>query len=251
MRTLLRQSTIIRIGAMSAARARLLCFPQAGGGAATFRPLATVLPPEVDLCAVRLPGRESRRREAPLTEMEAVVDEVVEALDTMDEVPLVVLGYCSGAFAAYEVARRLLRCRLRAPVKLIALASPAPRVLAPHRWVHTLPPRDLITYLRDARITPGTVLDDPALFALFEPAIRADFQVFETWDHGSSGALELPVTVVGAREDASMGFDDLATWQHHTGRAFTMHVMPGAHDFLGAATAELGWTVLNELLPAR
>ncbi|MFG1780493.1 thioesterase II family protein [Micromonospora sp. NPDC049051] len=240
------QSTIVRIGAVTDPRVRLLCFPQAGGGTATFRPLSAVFPPSVDLCALRLPGRESRRRETPLTDMHETVAEVIKTLGEWDDVPLALLGYCSGSFVAYQVARELTQAG-RPPVRLIVLASPGPRVVAPERRIHTLAEPDLITYLRDSRITPESVLSDRNLFGMFEPAIRADFAVYENWDYQPGAPLGMPVTVVGAREDASVDFADLAMWQDHTSKDFTLRIMPGGHDFLGSASARLGELLLAEL----
>ena len=47
-------------------RARLLCLPPAGAGAQFFRGWSDALPDGVEVLALRLPGRESRLREAPI-----------------------------------------------------------------------------------------------------------------------------------------------------------------------------------------
>src|SRR3990172_3116030 len=39
---------------------RLFCFPYAGAGASLFRAWGNAFPPEVDVCSVQLPGRETR-----------------------------------------------------------------------------------------------------------------------------------------------------------------------------------------------
>jgi surfactin synthase thioesterase subunit len=45
------------------ARHRLFCVPHSGGGAATYKHWARRLAPDVEVVAVRLPGRETRFRE--------------------------------------------------------------------------------------------------------------------------------------------------------------------------------------------
>jgi medium-chain acyl-[acyl-carrier-protein] hydrolase len=166
----------------------------------------------------------------------------------MDDLPLALLGYCSGSFAAYQLAKSLAATG-RPPLRLIVLASPGPRVIQPHRQVHGLSRPQLLDYLRGARITPESLLADPNLFALFEPAIRADFETYETWIPDVSEPLPLPVTVVGAREDDSVDLHDLLMWQHHTIDEFTLRMLPGGHDFLGAATPRLARTLCGELRP--
>src|SRR5579862_3518131 len=51
------------------ARIRLFCFAYAGGTASMFRGWQERLPSHVEVCAVQLPGRESRIQEPPLTRM--------------------------------------------------------------------------------------------------------------------------------------------------------------------------------------
>jgi len=62
-------------------RLRLLCLPWAGGGANEFRAWPAHLPPGVQVCPLLLPGRESRFREPPIRRMDALVDELVAALE--------------------------------------------------------------------------------------------------------------------------------------------------------------------------
>ena len=246
MTATLTQPVIARLGASRNPRVRLLCIPQAGGGTATFRPLSNDLPAAIDLCSLRLPGRESRRREEPIRRMPALVEQVTSGLRALDNLPLALLGYCSGSFAAYEVAR-LLAATGSAPIRLIVLASPGPRIVHPDRQVHALPQPQLLDYLRAARITPESLLADPAVFHLFEPAVRADFETYESWVPDTRVPLPAPVTVIGAREDDSVDLDDLMMWQHHTTDEFTLRILPGGHNFLGSTTP-LAAALCRELL---
>jgi surfactin synthase thioesterase subunit len=241
------QSAIVRLAQARSPRLRLLCFPQAGGGSATFRPLAAVLPPTVDLCAVRLPGRETRRREPVLHGMDDVLVEVMTALTGLDDLPMALLGYCSGSIIAYRVAQELAVSRGKPPVRLIVLASPGPRVVPTRDWVHPLSRPGLVERLRRFQVTPDLILDDADLFDIFEPGVRADFEVFETWDYRPGPPLDLPITVIGAREDASVAFDELLMWHDHTNREFTVRIMPGGHNFLGSATSRLGEMLASDL----
>jgi len=59
---------------------RLFCLPYAGGGASTYRPWAASLPPDVQLCAVQLPGRESRLGGRPSTRVTDLVPRLVDGL---------------------------------------------------------------------------------------------------------------------------------------------------------------------------
>ena len=67
------------------ARARLICLPFAGGAAATYRGWGALLP-DVDVCAVELPGRGTRLGE-PTIDTLAQVAAVLIGIDRPDYVP--------------------------------------------------------------------------------------------------------------------------------------------------------------------
>ncbi|MBO1349667.1 MAG: thioesterase [Hormoscilla sp. GUM202] len=62
------------------AQLRLFCFPYAGGSAGAFRSWPDSLPPTVEVCAVELPGRGTRIKDAPFTRMEPLVEAIALAL---------------------------------------------------------------------------------------------------------------------------------------------------------------------------
>ncbi len=55
------------------ARLRLFCFPHAGGGASFFRPWIGMLPPDIEVCPVQLPGRENRLKERPFNQFSPLI----------------------------------------------------------------------------------------------------------------------------------------------------------------------------------
>ena len=86
---------------------RLFCFSYAGGGAALYRPWLDALSPDIELCAVQLPGRENRLREPPFASLTALVDALVPALRPHLDRPFAFFGHSMGALVAFELARAL------------------------------------------------------------------------------------------------------------------------------------------------
>ncbi|MEK8110162.1 thioesterase domain-containing protein [Micromonospora sp. M12] len=60
---------------------RLFCLPHAGGGATTFRRWAQLLAPDIEVVAIRLPGRESRLAERPCQRIDQLVPALVRDLE--------------------------------------------------------------------------------------------------------------------------------------------------------------------------
>lgn len=238
---------LVRLSPVCEQSVRLVCLPHAGGGSITFRPLAGALPPWVDVLAVRMPGRESRRREAPVLDLDAAVDAVFGELAAAPRLPTALFGYCSGALLAHELAVRL--CAVdRAPVALYGCASQAPHDYFRDRGVHKLPRPELIGYLRGMNVMPDSILDDAALFALFEPTIRADFAMFETNTYRVVDPLGIPVVALGARSDTGVVFEDLVEWRHVGREQFAVHLFTGGgHGFLTSAPDALAGVVAASL----
>lgn len=241
-----RQALIRKLGPSRPADVRLLCIPQAGAGTAVFRPLAAAT--AADLYAVQLPGREGRRREPPYRRMDQLASALVAALAEQPGLPLALLGYCSGALVAFELARRLADTgHPLAPVRLIVCASPGPQIIDRNRGVHQMPRPRLVSYLREYEITPELILSDESVFEVFEPAIRADFGLFEAEPYRPGPPLDLPVSVIGGRDDRGVEFTELLSWRDVAAGEFSLRLLPGGHGFISTAAAATARAINAEL----
>jgi medium-chain acyl-[acyl-carrier-protein] hydrolase len=90
-----------------AERLRLFCLPYAGGGAILYHAWAAALP-NVEVCPIQLPGRESRIREPALTRMSLLTDALTVAMRPYLSRPFAFFGHSMGALISFELARRLI-----------------------------------------------------------------------------------------------------------------------------------------------
>jgi surfactin synthase thioesterase subunit len=212
-----------------AARLRLFCFPYAGLGTSAFRGWSGALGPDVDVCPVQLPGRESRQAEPPFTRIEPLADAAAAALAPHLDVPFALLGHSMGGLIAFELARRLDA----APRHLFVSARRAPHL--PER----LPP---IAHLPNGQFVeavqrryagiPAAVAESPDLLELLLPRLRADFEVLETYAYAASDPVACPISVFGGLEDATVTASDLDAWRAHTSGRLRTRMLPGPHLFL-------------------
>src|SRR5205807_1716438 len=86
---------------------RLFCFPYAGGGASLFRSWSERLPPEIEVCPVQLPGRETRISEQPFSQLGALLDPLMHILLPHLDRPYALFGHSMGALISFELARML------------------------------------------------------------------------------------------------------------------------------------------------
>ena len=62
-------------------KVRLFCFPFAGAGASMYHGWHRAFHEEMEVCAVQLPGRESRMREPRITDAIALSQQIADAIE--------------------------------------------------------------------------------------------------------------------------------------------------------------------------
>jgi len=216
------------------ARLRLLCFPHAGGSASIFGGWHRQLPAEIELSCVQLPGRDGRRGDPPLTDFDALVAALADALRWHLDVPLVFFGHSMGALIAFELARELRRRRLPGPAHLCVSAHRAPHLspLNPgERPLHRLPDDEFIAELQRRYGTTPELAESAELAELFLPLLRADLALCETYVFRAEAPLECSISALGGSDDRRVRRPQLAAWRQHTASAFDLRLFPGDHFF--------------------
>jgi len=227
-----RDRWVVRPEPRPAASLRLFCFSYAGGGASIYRSWTRELPPQVELCAVQLPGRESRLLESPYTEMSALVERLVDALGPYLDRPFAFFGHSMGALVSFEVARELRRRYGVSPLHLFVSGHAAPQVQRRRPPVHQLPDEAFIDAIRQLNGTPEQVLQNAELMELIVPALRADLAVCETYRYVGAAALDCPISAFGGLADVEVTYGDLRAWQVHTRETFRLRLFDGDHFYL-------------------
>src|SRR5262245_19608067 len=85
------------------AKLRLFCLPHAGGAASLYRRWADALPPDIELNAVQLPGRENRFSEPPFVRWRPLVEALADGLASKLDKPFALFGHSMGAMLGYEL----------------------------------------------------------------------------------------------------------------------------------------------------
>ena len=149
-----------------------------------------------------------------------------------DDKPFAFFGHSMGAIVSFELTHTILSMRRVRPAHLFFSGHTAPHIVHPAVPSSSLPDNEFAEKLRRLEGTPVEVLENPELFELISPILRADFELMETYTYAPRPRLQCPITVLGGITDKDIISRDLEAWRKHAAGSFSMHMFPGNHFFL-------------------
>ncbi|MER6128497.1 alpha/beta fold hydrolase [Streptomyces sp. NPDC001795] len=214
---------------------RLLCFHHAGAGAMAFAGWRQRVGPDVDVLAVRLPGRETRLREPRITDAGQLVEELQQDLGPLLEEPYALYGHSMGALVAYRFALHRVAAGLRPPRLLLVGACSAPQLpsdLLDRADLDGLTDEQLMEAMADEESMPEVLLRRPDWLRNTLETLRADLLLARGLRVASVHPLPCPVRAFAGRDDRMVTVEEVRAWEHLTGAGFRLRTVPGAHFFV-------------------
>ncbi len=229
------------------AKFRLFCFPYAGGGASLYRLWSRLLPADVDVCPVHLPGRETRLPEPLFTHLIPLIEAGAQALSPYCDVPFAFFGHSMGALISFEMARSLRRHQRLTPVHLFVSAYRAPQLPLSREMIHHLAAPEFLRSVFRMGGTPSDVLLNKELVDLFLPILRADFTLYETYTYSEEEPFQCALSVFGGERDLLVSIQELRAWQQQSSGPFALYMLPGNHFFIQSSQQLLLQIIAREL----
>jgi surfactin synthase thioesterase subunit len=221
------------------ARVRLVCLPPAGGHAGLFDAWRTRLPDWIEVCAVQPPGRQSRFAQAAPRRMSQLLPALEEAVVDHVRPPYAVFGSSLGGTVAFELVRRLHRHRHPLPFRLVVCSSAAPHAARPLPTYSAMSDDRFVAEVASLGALPDEVADHPALLTTLLPALRADFELGQTYTYRPGPPVPVPVAAVRGVDDPHVPAVAVAAWSALTTGGFTATAVPGGHDLLSQVSPPL------------
>lgn len=247
--TKVRQSSawFVLLGDRGVPRVRLVCFPSAGSGTSSYGRWATMVPSDVELLAVQLPGHETRLREPLIRDLHVIADQVASELESVAELPTVFFGHSMGALIAFEVAKRL-RGSVAAPGSLVVSARIAPHLIESREPFGELDDEAFIDAIGQRYGgLPALLREDAEFRELYLPPLRADVMAVSAYTVRDAEPLDCPIHALGGIDDVTTPRAGLDAWREHTSSEFTLQIFPGGHFFVQSARADVVALVSREL----
>lgn len=225
---------VVRWPPRPAARRRLICCGFSGGGTVPFRDWARVVPADVELVLLCLPGREDRFPEPAAEDWAGLFGDALAAVSTVLDKPYDLFGHSMGALVAYELTAHFERTEARTPDALIVSSCEAPG-----NWAHhlTVPPTacdtdaELEQWITSSGKLDPVVREEPELLELALELLRADLGAAATYRYAAGPPLRTPVEFVHGVDDPDVDDEVVARWRATTSGGFTATRLPGGHFY--------------------
>lgn len=166
-----------------------------------------------------------------MTRIDAIVDHLAIAMATLSPVPTVIFGHSFGALVGFELARRLQSDGIP-PSCLIVSARRAPQLPLSHPPIHRLSDAAFLAGMNRYCNTPWDVFRDRDLVALALPALRADFEAFETFTYDASAPLDVPTVVLRGLRDNTMSVESALAWDEVVACQLNLYEVDAGHFFM-------------------
>jgi medium-chain acyl-[acyl-carrier-protein] hydrolase len=227
---------------------RLFAFPYAGASAAIYRPWVKELPPQIELWAVHLPGREARISEPGIPSIAGMAAALAAGLRDFLDMPFAFFGHSMGALLAFELSRQLRREALPLPRLLAVSAHRAPHLPNRRPRTYDLPPDEFLAEITRLNGTPVTVLEHQELLDLLLPTLRADFEAVETYAYTPGAPLPCPIRAYGGVDDPEVSRAEIEPWREQTSGTFSVSMFPGDHFYVHApkVAAQVGMDLVRQ-----
>ena len=232
------------------AKARLFCFPYAGGGLVSFRAWPQLLDDSVEVVAVEPPGRGTRINETPLDDLNIFVERLLpELIDWLDR-PSAFFGHCLGGLTMFATLCALPEARAHfvkysfpcgvRPPHLLKRGGNFEDNLAYDMMLHQdfdirVPPYaqtdEIFADIIRQFDTPAAdkMLEIPKLRKVLLPTIRAEFAMAYHYQYQPVKSFSFPIASFVGASDPWVSEEDSAGWGELTRGGFTNHVRRGSH----------------------
>jgi mycobactin phenyloxazoline synthetase len=215
----------------AAGGAATVIFPHAGGAAAAYRALATVLAGRGrDTYIVQYPRRADRLRHPAAADIADLATELFDAGQWDRLGPLTLFGHCMGAVVAFEFAR-VAESR-GVPVRTLwASAGQAPSTVGEGPPLPTTD-RDVLADMIDLGGTDPRLLDDEDFVELLVMAVQADYQALSRYGCRADERIAADIHALRGDRDHRISEEWSRRWATHTAGRFTLTAFDGGHFYL-------------------
>ena len=210
---------------------QLFCFHYAGGGANFFKNWPNFFNNEIEINAIRLPGRESLLAYKPYCSLTNLLTDLFLKIRSALKSPFILFGHSMGGLIAFELTKKL-EINGYKPIHLYISACGHPNYIS-NQQRHLLTDNELITsLLNHYKLNLINEQYKMELLSIILPTLRADYTIFDTYQYQVSAKLSTPITACGGNLDDIHHKKTLEFWKYETSSSFSIKIFEGDHFYI-------------------
>ncbi|MBD2794154.1 thioesterase [Xenorhabdus sp. 42] len=224
---------------------QLVFLHHAGSSCFSYMELASKLSESADIYCLELAGRGMRAAEPFQTDAEAVLSEILAAINHLklgDDKPLLLFGHSLGAELAYQVARRL---ECESPNKKFALIISARGFVHPEGLksepCEAYSDDYVLNVIEQCNGTPSEVLSDTEMRNYLINIMRHDLVLLDSLSRLPKVNLNAQVWVIGGNQDRRVSAAQLSDWSRVLSASVEHKLFTGGHFYLFNNDVVLSW----------
>jgi medium-chain acyl-[acyl-carrier-protein] hydrolase len=176
------------------------------------------LPPDIEVCALQLPGWADRLDEQPFDRLTQLLETLTQVLFPYLDKPFAFYGHSMGGLIGFELAHHLHREHNKLPAHLFVGAV----------WAPQLPFPDSLSNFDFSELSQ----QNAEFRRLSLSSLKAQYLLFKNYSRSNEQPLNCPITVFGGMQDRVVTRDYLSSWRWQTNSTFKLQMLPGNHFFL-------------------
>lgn len=201
----------------------------------------------IEVCALQLPGRETRFLEVREKDINNLIKNIAQSLESYQDKPFAIFGYSLGSLLAFEVCRELRRRNMKMPMQLFIAAMSAPQLPPPHPPIASLEDKEFIQKVEYYYQPEGEAWNNLELREFLLPVLKGDITLYEMYEYQEEAPLDCPIDVFAAEQDRATPLESTRHWSEQTGAEMKHYVFAGGHFFLDDAIDEIQGLVSTSL----
>ena len=215
---------------------KLFCLPFAGAGAMMYAGWHSYFGPEIEVCPILLPGRETRIGEPLIDDAVEAAERIYRGIQRELGEAFAIFGHSMGGILAYELAQTIYREEGRYPEVLFLSAS---TLGLPEKgfYIHELEEEALIRHLTKSGGTYEELLQNKEFRECYFPIIRNDYKLSETY-RCRRPKIGCKIEAFASKTDEEISYEQTLALANCT-EEFEITFFQGNHFFIKDAEHEV------------
>lgn len=206
----------------------LIILSFAGGSSYSFESIKKIM--KCPVYIIEYPGRGKKISGKLLYDSEQLINNIYAEFSAYTTAPYAIYGHSMGTLIGYLLIKKIKEENKSLPLHLFVSGRGGPSNPI-DEIKYNLPKAEFWKTIKELGGSPEAVLNNQELMDFFEPILRADFQVIETYKYQESNPFDVPVTVLLGKED-KVTDEQAMLWQKETTMPIDIKYFDGGHFFI-------------------